>query len=150
MFYIYCIEIIPTGKKYVGCTSNVLRRWKQHTKNYGDTKVGQAIKSAGISNISVNVLDLHDDIKDALASEQSFIQNLNTLEPNGYNQNGGRPPTVDYERKRRLHIPMSDEAFQLLEKAVAMETGRRYPERVDKGLIVEYAIREYCKKHKII
>jgi hypothetical protein len=62
---------------------------------------------------------------------------------------GGRPSTVDYARERRLHIPMSEDAFQLLEKAVAIEAGRRYPERVDKGLIVEYALREYCAKHKI-
>ena len=62
---------------------------------------------------------------------------------------GGRPATVDYERNRRINVCVTDETFDQLSKAVAIESGKRYPSKIDKGLIIEEALTAWFKKNKI-
>ena len=58
----------------------------------------------------------------------------------------GRKPTVDYPRDDQLTFPITKEINTKLGKAVAVESGKRYPQRVDKGLIIEEALTAWFKK----
>ena len=61
---------------------------------------------------------------------------------------GGRPATVDYERPKRINVCVTDELNARLDKVVALEAGKRFPDKVDKGLIVEEALTEWMKKRR--
>ena len=61
----------------------------------------------------------------------------------------GRPATVDYERKQRMNVYMTEETRQLIKAATAYETYNKHPQLVDQSLIIQWAIEEYCKKRKI-
>lgn len=85
--YIYCIENLVTGKKYVG---------KRSAKSEGDSYFGSgialadAIKKYGKKNFKKTILE--DNIPDnALANERErhWIKELNTKKPNGYNLTDG-------------------------------------------------------------
>jgi hypothetical protein len=53
---------------------------------------------------------------------------------------------VDYPRDDQLTFPITKEINTKLGKAVAVESGKRYPQRVDKGLIIEEALTAWFKK----
>lgn len=59
---------------------------------------------------------------------------------------GGRPATVDYERGSRINVCVTKELNALLSKAVAVESGKRFPDKVDRGLIIEEALTAWFSK----
>ena len=58
----------------------------------------------------------------------------------------GRKPTVDYDRDDQLTFPLTSTLNDRLAKAVAIEGGKRHPKRVDKGLIIEEALKAWFAK----
>ena len=85
----------------------------------------------------------------AQTSRKSEEETPPSDKPRKRKEGGGRPSTVDYERPARINVPVTQEVFDLLQKCVALETAKRYPAKVDKGVIVEEALTQYFKKHKI-
>lgn len=91
-FLIYTIENKINGKKYVGSTTQGLkRRWAQHKKDAIKnpvTRIAKAIKKYGADNF---ILDAHiecDDIENMYDWERELISQYDTIK-NGYNSHKG-------------------------------------------------------------
>lgn len=95
---IYCISSTQTTKQYVGLTTlpaNI--RFKQHFNSYAKSlrkitslsPLGQGFKDYGTDTFSIRILEQDVPI-DSLAGREIFwIQELNTLHPNGFNRLSG-------------------------------------------------------------
>ena len=93
--YIYCYTNKQNGKKYVGQTNNIKRRYKQHKedsfKNYNDARYNQAIHCAirkyGLDNFDFEILEVLENKTSEEVNEREtyWIREKNSLSPNGYN-----------------------------------------------------------------
>ena len=86
---IYKITNKVNSKAYIGYSSNVESRWKDHKKGYGSKLVYDAIQKYGLDNFTFEVV-----ADDTVDNEDKYIQEHNTMTPNGYNlvEGGGLPP----------------------------------------------------------
>jgi group I intron endonuclease len=87
---IYKITNTVNSKAYVGYSSNVSKRWEDHKNGYGSKLLYDAIQKHGLDNFTFEVI-----AKDTVDNEDKYIQEHNTMAPNGYNlvEGGGLPPT---------------------------------------------------------
>ena len=93
--YIYCYTNKQNGKKYVGQTNNIKRRYKQHKDdsfaNYSDARYNQAIHCAirkyGLDNFDFEILEVLENKTSEEVNEREtyWIREKNSLAPNGYN-----------------------------------------------------------------
>ena len=93
--YIYCYTNKQNGKKYVGQTNNIKRRYKQHKedsfKNYNDARYNQAIHCAirkyGLDNFDFEILEVLENKTSEEVNEREtyWIREKKSLSPNGYN-----------------------------------------------------------------
>lgn len=93
---IYLITNNINQKKYIGLTIQTLqRRWKYHLEqaNAGHIKseasLHAAIRKYGKSHFHIEEIDRGITKKDLEAKERQWIEELNTLMPNGYNLSAG-------------------------------------------------------------
>ncbi|MCM3347423.1 NUMOD1 domain-containing DNA-binding protein [Cytobacillus kochii] len=56
MFYLYIITNVINGKKYIGLTNNIARRWYEHRVSQKDSLIGRAIGKYGEDNFLFEVL----------------------------------------------------------------------------------------------
>jgi group I intron endonuclease len=86
---IYKITNKINNKAYIGYTDNPTSRWNDHKKGKGSQVVFQAINKYGLENITFEVI-----ANDSVDNEDMYIQEHNTMYPNGYNltPGGGMPP----------------------------------------------------------
>jgi len=91
--FLYVITNLVNGKRYVGITIDVERRWQEHRSGRGSLLVSRAITKYGIDNIKFEVIckATEDYTKEM---EIKFIHSLNTMQPNGYNLTGGGEGTL--------------------------------------------------------
>ncbi len=87
---IYKITNTINSKAYVGYSNNVSNRWEDHKKGYGSKVVYDAIQKYGLDNFTFEVI-----AEDTVDNEDKYIQEHDTMTPNGYNlvEGGGLPPT---------------------------------------------------------
>ena len=82
----YCVyeHVFPNGKKYIGISCQIDKRWKNGEGYKGQPKIRNAIKRYGWDNIQHNII--FDDLSQEQANrmEKYLIGELNTIE-NGYN-----------------------------------------------------------------
>lgn len=93
--YIYCYTNKQNGKKYVGQTNNIKRRYKQHKEdsftNYNDARYNQAIHCAirkhGLDNFDFEILEVLENKTSEEVNEREtyWIREKSSLAPNGYN-----------------------------------------------------------------
>lgn len=82
---IYCIENKLTGRKYVGQSVDIKRRYGDHKNKKSTLDIHKDIKEYGSENFSMTVLERCD--KELLdITENKWIKELNTITPNGYNK----------------------------------------------------------------
>lgn len=87
MYTIYMITNTIEGKSYIGCTSNLRQRWKQHFEKSSDSPIVQLLDRYTKDDFVLTVLaDEIEDRREALDLETSLIKEHNTLYPNGYNR----------------------------------------------------------------
>lgn len=92
---IYCITNTITGKKYIGQSKNIKRRFNRHkrasvTKRKGECFYLQnAIGKYGVDNFTFEILLYANDRDYLNIMEQKCIERFNTLAPNGYNLDTG-------------------------------------------------------------
>lgn len=83
---IYIIKNTINDKMYVGQTNNPVLRWQQHISNarhLRDNVIDTAIHDIGEKHFYYQILE--EDISNYDEREQYWIQQYNTLIPNGYN-----------------------------------------------------------------
>ena len=95
MGYIYLIENIINGKKYIGQTiqNDINKRWNKHkqvNKSFIGTCLYNAYKKYGISNFKFKIICICFD-EDTNKFEEEYVKKHDTLYPNGYNMiEGGK------------------------------------------------------------
>ena len=85
--YIYQITNKVSNRSYIGQTSNIERRIMDHLTGRGSKFLLKDIVMNGISSFSFTVLDIvYTDNIDIDALEDSYIDVLGTLHPQGFNR----------------------------------------------------------------
>lgn len=85
---IYLITNLLNGMKYVGQTTQPLRR-RINEHKYGDQYIDRAIKKYGLENFKVEVLEECETKQQLNEREIFWIAKLNCKAPNGYNRTSG-------------------------------------------------------------
>lgn len=90
---IYKITNTETSESYVGCSSNIKKRWNVHKQRYKspsskeyEKELYVAMRQYGIENFTIEVLEECSE-NDLFARESFYIHSLNTI-ANGYNGYG--------------------------------------------------------------
>ena len=100
MDYIYKITNTVNNKSYVGYTTNPTARWEAHRHNQGSKLVFQAIKKYGEDKFTFEVI-----AEDTVDNEQKYINEHNTMAPNGYNltEGGSLPPNFRGKTYKQIY-----------------------------------------------
>ena len=89
----YCVYIHTNkinGKKYIGISSNVKKRWANKGKNYYDQVFGLAIQKYGWDNFEHKIVKNNISKEEACDLEQELIKKYNTRNKElGYNRSDG-------------------------------------------------------------
>lgn len=84
---IYVLRNMITGKVYVGQSTNIERRMREHRKADSRRLIGAAIKKYGWASFERHIYYLPEELLDFF--EQEMIMRLNTISPVGYNLDFG-------------------------------------------------------------
>lgn len=78
MIGIYLITNQINGKKYVGMSNNINRRFAEHkhTRNNKNTPLARAFRKYSIENFSFEILQFVDSVKDLAEAEKMWISNI--------------------------------------------------------------------------
>lgn len=134
MGYIYLIENLINGKKYVGQTiqNDVNQRWKKHkqvNKKYIGTCLFNAYKKYGIQNFKFKLLCICFD-EDTNKYEEEYINRYKTLYPNGYNMiEGGKSRKFTPILRQILSEKLSGEKHPMYGKHLSEETKQKLREK---------------------
>jgi group I intron endonuclease len=101
--YLIYLFTAPNGRSYIGQTKNLPRRIRKHQGDGGCTIFHRAIKKYGFENFSQKILLEKLSIDEANYWEEFYINELNTLSPNGYNlRTGGKNYIASSETRARM------------------------------------------------
>jgi group I intron endonuclease len=108
---VYLATNTVNGMQYVGITSRkyLCDRKYGHFRHARDGKGGsasiwEAIRRYGEKNFSFKTIEKASDIQSLREREMYWIKKLNTLKPNGYNQNKGGSITTSKEMGKEYKI----------------------------------------------
>lgn len=98
--------LFPSGRKYIGITRNVAKRWKQHiydSRSRKDAPVWRAIRKYGAENVTVNAL-VCGNIEYIQNLEITLIAFYNSRVPHGYNVSfgGNISPAKSPEARKKI------------------------------------------------
>lgn len=117
MIGIYCIENKITKEKYIGLSTNIERRWKNHIQRNTNSLIHIAIKKYGKENFNFYVLEECDE-KSLCERERYWIKFYDSIK-SGYNQveGGNRPPIYKGENHHMAKLSDDDinEIYELLQ-----------------------------------
>lgn len=114
MFVAYLVENRVNGKRYVGISKSVKRRWRAHkyrAAGAGTSALHSAIKKYGIENFAFEVTACARSWDDLCELERVLIKQHGTLSPNGYNLRGGGEGPEGYvmpeHHKRKISVALT-------------------------------------------
>lgn len=85
--YVYCIENVLNGKRYIGITTRTIKeRFAEHCK--AESYIGKAIRKYGVENFKLYELAVANSREELCNLEVYYIEKYNTFK-NGYNQTIG-------------------------------------------------------------
>lgn len=89
--YIYKVTDATNGMLYIGQTYNMKYRRELHERcrPEDDCYFHRALEAHGLENFRWEIIDTANTQKEADAKESKYIEELNTLKPNGYNMRTG-------------------------------------------------------------
>lgn len=82
---IYKIENLLNNKIYIGQSIHIEKRWQEHCKASTNSLIAKAIRKYGKENFSFQILEEVSNITELNELESKYIQQFNSLVPNGYN-----------------------------------------------------------------
>lgn len=116
---IYKITNNKNTKIYIGLTSVSLQeRWTNHKSNARNSKVYKsalysAMRKYGITSFSIEQIDTATSLEELNAKEISYIKELNTLSPNGYNlDNGGGSQNCHPETRAKIATALKGQSIK--------------------------------------
>lgn len=141
LYYIYVIENLKSGKKYIGKTQNIFARASDYTRkvrnaNSYDTKKYRAINRAlleeGIENFLMYPIATCDGTIEAGILEVDIMRAFNTFVPNGYNirsaydftsytHREGHPHSVETKMKKSKLVMCINPELKALFLSVGMK-----------------------------
>lgn len=89
---IYQIENKINNKKYIGQSTDYMRRYKKHiynAKNGVQKRLYDSIRKYGSENFEISIICECKDKNDMNLKEAYYIKEYDTLHPNGYNMSDG-------------------------------------------------------------
>ena len=144
-YRVYCWMNTVTGKKYVGYTGDgIAFRWSKHLLGAAsgmDTYFYRSIRKYGPDVWVCNELFASTDKKEAMETEKRFINEFNTLAPNGYNSATGGTGGNTFNGVR------VEERRKILSAATSGEKNPRYSGFTD-AEIIDRAVGIYLKNGK--
>lgn len=141
VYSIYKITNIDSGKSYIGYSQEYIKRWKVYqtlTPNKPYKRyIERSIAKEGLDKFSFEVIYQSLDRDHTLHKmEQHFIDEYNTMQPNGYNMaRGGRGHFRTLEHTDQSKQKMSDKQKQnwmcpiYRNKMSKINTGRKHTEQ---------------------
>lgn len=130
-YVIYKHTCVITGKSYIGFTSDIARRTREHRRSGGSRSIFRnAIQKYGWENFTTEILVESDSREETLQREITLIAEHNTQAPRGYNiTTGGECPNHTDESKKKmsaakLGIPKSEKEKH---RIAAMNRARAHP-----------------------
>jgi group I intron endonuclease len=140
MGIIYCYTNKITGKKYVGQTINPNQRKSTHKskalKEQSDYYFHRSIRKHGWNSFDYEVLE--ENVSDLNERENYYINTLNTIWPNGYNQctaNSLDRTAIEKMRetkKRQFESMTEEDRRKSVDAMVKANTGRKHSEETKK------------------
>ena len=96
----YCVyeHIFPNGKKYIGVTNNIQKRWKDGNGYKDNAEMYDEIKKVGWENIKHNIIVDNLRLNQATKLEKYLIA-INNSCKNGYNKSTGGETNISYYSK---------------------------------------------------
>jgi hypothetical protein len=96
-----CVKILSSGKKW-----GYLNRWKQHIRDATNGKdycrlLNNAIRKYKPGNFTIEIIK-ECEIKDLDYNENLYIEQLNTMTPNGYNLTSGKTMSRQSDETKEL------------------------------------------------
>ena len=82
---IYKIENNLNHKIYIGQSTNIERRWKEHCRKSKKSLISQAIQKYGVENFTFQIIIQTENLSELNNLETFYIKKFNSLTPNGYN-----------------------------------------------------------------
>lgn len=128
---VYCLTNLLNGKTYVGQTSNIRNRLKQHRKASNSAVTSLAVQAVGSNNFRWEVLLLSEDIDARYDAEVRWISDKDSI-ANGYNiAVGGRGAagvvcTDDRKEASRVFMTGRPVSEETREKHRIASTGFRH------------------------
>ena len=143
---IYCIERIETGEKYIGKGKNLKREMNRSHKEC--PCLYNAIKKYG-ENSFIRYIIEYCEIEELNEKEQDYIENLNTLRPNGYNLTKGGNGQMGWipspETREKIRQSQLGEKGNNYGKHFSVETKEKIS-KANKGKRVSIETREKISK----
>lgn len=106
---IYIVTNLVNGKQYVGQTTRLEKRFKEHLRvsQVQCPVMNKAIRKYGSENFSFDTLAKAKSQDELNEMEKSFIKKLKTLAPYGYNLSPGGLGTSGYKHSKKSKENMS-------------------------------------------
>ncbi len=104
---LYTIENQVNGKRYIGITSKVAKRWIAHKSGCGSKLVYRAIEKYGLDSLKFDIL-CEGCEKDIKKLEIAVIEKYNTVAPGGYNLTTGGEGTLGYTHSKETRRKMRE------------------------------------------
>ena len=105
IYSVYSFTNNINGKRYIGLTCDIKRRYTQHKNTKSRAVVFcLAIKKYGFENFKFEILKENISLQEAKLFEQEQILKLNTMVPFGYNRTKGGDSSIQHKQETILKI----------------------------------------------